>query len=423
MRHFLSEHSTRRHLLKSLAGGMLAAWPGIAHGGPLSGLGLRTAANLLGGIDGPDDDVISSVEDAINVLDFEAAARKKLPPAHFGYLATGVDAEATLNANREGFTRYQLRVRRLVDVRKVDMSVRLFGTAHDSPIIIAPVGSLKAFHPEGELAVARAAQAKKHLQILSTQTTTSVEDVTAARGEPVWYQLYSTDDWNVTQGMVKRAQAAGCPVLVLTVDLNAGSNRETSRRLQRLDQRQCTMCHGEQGFQGSVRRKPMFDGLDVSKVTSLSPASMNWDFVKRLKDSTTMKLAVKGLVTGDDAQLAMEHGVDAIVVSNHGGRAEESGRATVESLPEVVEAVSGRIPVIVDGGFRRGTDILKALALGASAVAVGRPYCWGLASFGQPGVEAVLTILRRELQIAMRQAGTVAINQITRDFVIDRGRW
>jgi isopentenyl diphosphate isomerase/L-lactate dehydrogenase-like FMN-dependent dehydrogenase len=259
--------------------------------------------------------------------------------------------------------------------------------------------------------------------------STGVEDVIAARGEPVWYQLYPTDQWPVTRALVQRAEAAGCAVLVLTVDLQGGSNRETQTREQRRDSRQCSTCHptGPLGssldnINALVARKPMFTGLDVSGVRSAQPLDMNWDFVKRLRDATTMKIVVKGIVMRDDASLAVQHGVDGVIVSNHGGRAEESGRGTIESLAEVVEGAAGRIPVLVDGGFRRGTDIFKALALGARAVCIGRPYLWGLAAFGQPGVEAVLAILRRELTTIMRQAGTVKIGDITRQVVVDRGR-
>jgi isopentenyl diphosphate isomerase/L-lactate dehydrogenase-like FMN-dependent dehydrogenase len=166
--------------------------------------------------------------------------------------------------------------------------------------------------------------------------------------------------------------------------------------------------------------RAMFRGLDVSQVTSQQNAGTNWNFVKRLRDSTTMKLLLKGIVTKEDAELAVQHGVDGVIVSNHGGRAEDSGRATIESLVEVVEGVNHRIPVIVDGGFRRGTDIFKAIALGANAVMIGRPYIWGLAAFGQEGVEAVLDILCRELRTVMRQAGTVRLDAINRTYVIDR---
>jgi 4-hydroxymandelate oxidase len=362
---------------------------------------------------------ITSPEQVLNVMEFEGLAQKKLPPAHFGYLATGVDDDATVRANREGFTRIALRSRRLVDVEHLDTSVKLFGTTWETPITLQAVSALKAFHPEGEVAVARAARAKKHLQMLSTVATASVEEVTAARGTAIWQQLYPTNDWNVTRAILKRAEAAGCPVVALTVDLHEDSNRETLFRSRRVDTRDCTNCH-QPGLAGYVRRKPMFDGLDVSKVTGFHFPGMNWDFVKRLKDATPLKLVLKGIVTKEDAQLAVEHGVDGVIVSNHGGRAEETLRGTIESLPEVIEGAGGKIPVLMDGGVRRGTDIFKALALGAAAVGVGRPYAWGLAAFGQAGVEAVLSILRRELETVMRQVGTRSVGDMTRSYLVER---
>jgi isopentenyl diphosphate isomerase/L-lactate dehydrogenase-like FMN-dependent dehydrogenase len=302
------------------------------------------------------------------------------------------------------------------------MSVSLFGTSWDSPIVLAPAGGQRAYHPEGEIAVAKAAKAQKHLQILSTVSSTGVEDVAAARGAPVWYQLYPTDQAPVGQALVKRADAAGCPVLVLTVDTQGGFNRESVKQARRIDRTDCTKCH--QGdplqFSGVVKTKPMFGGLDVSGVTRHGPLEMNWDYVKQLRQIWPRRLVLKGIVTREDAELAVRHGVDGLIVSNHGGRAEESGRATIESLVEVVEGVKGRIPVLVDGGFRRGTDIFKALALGATAVCVGRPYLWGLAAFGQSGVEAVLSILRRELVTVMRQAGTRRVAEIDGSYVVHR---
>ncbi len=405
----------RRRLIRFLAASPLLYGAGVS-------------ASILQSTIQPDP-LISGPDEAINVFDFEAVARERLPIAHYGFLATGVEDEATLRANREGFTRFQLRVRRLVDVRAIDTSISLFGGTWASPIILAPVGAQRAFHPDGELASARAAASGKHLQMLSTQTSCGVEEVIRARGEPVWYQLYATDQWSVTQGLVTRAQAAGCPVVALTVDSQGGSKRESGVRAQRRDSRECATCHHPpdklSGSSGMGSASPdgvraMFRGLDVSQVRSFQAAGANWDFVKRLRDSTTMKVLIKGIVTREDAELAVQHGVDGVIVSNHGGRAEESGRGTIESLVEVIDGAKQRIPVIVDGGFRRGTDIFKALALGANAVMIGRPYVWGLAAFGQPGVEAVLDILRRELVTVMRQAGTVRIADINRSYVLDR---
>lgn len=388
-----------------------------------------TGDKLLAGLEAShqSDDVISSPDQALDVLDFEPAARKALPPTHFGYLATGVDGDGTVRANREAYSHIQIRPRRLVDVEKIDMSVRLLGTTWSSPIVICPITGQKAFHQEGDVAVARAARAKNHLLILATFATSSVEDVIAARGAPVWQQFYPTNVWEVGRAIVKRAEAAGCSAIVFTVDLKEGASRETLLRAQRTDKRECAACHGRAYpasaasgglFSQFAARMPMFDGLNISKVTTGLPLPMNWDFVKRLRDTVTVKLLLKGIVTREDAQLAIEHGVDGLIVSNHGGRADETLRPTIESLPEVLEGVAGKIPVIVDGGVRRGTDVFKALALGATAVGIGRPQAWGLAAFGQPGVEAVLDILARELRTIMRQAGTTTVDKITRSHVV-----
>ncbi|MDA1080064.1 MAG: alpha-hydroxy acid oxidase [Gemmatimonadetes bacterium] len=373
-------------------------------------------------------ELIGAPSEALNVFDFEPVAKKKLPPAHWGYLATGSDDDGTLRANREGMTRYQLRMRRLVDVSKIDMSVNIFGKTYPTPIVINPVGSNKAFHPEGEIAVARASRAKGNVQVLSTVATTSVEDASAARGDPVWFQLYHRQDWNQTLQMIRRAEHAGCPAIVFTVDLLGGSNRETLERYARVDSRDCSQCHSGgapvPGRSGRVddrdnRRKPALaefvPGTPIPEV-----GTPTWEFVQRLRDSTKMKVLIKGIVTKEDAELAMRRGIDGVFVSNHGGRAEDSGRATIECVSEVVAGVRGRGVVIVDGGFRRGTDAFKALALGATAVGIGRPYVWGLASFGQQGVETVLDILHRELQTVMKQAGTTSIAKITNEYVIDR---
>lgn len=365
-------------------------------------------------------ELISAAKDAINVLDFEPVARKNLPPAHFGYLQTGTDDDATIRANREGFTRYQLRVRRLVDVNQIDMSVQMFGVRWETPLVLCPVGSQKAFHPEGEVAVARAAKAKRHLQMLSTTTTSSIEEVNAARGEPVWFQLYARSEWNATLQMIRRVEAAGCPALVFTVDLLGGTNRETLRRAERRDTRQCRACHDPSPGQDNRRRPMIADSKDSVGSRNPNLGMLTWDYLKRLRDATQLKLLVKGIVTREDAELAFEKGAEGVVVSNHGGRAEESLRSTIECVPEVVAGVGGRGPVLVDGGFRRGTDVFKALALGATAVGIGRPYAWGLAAFGQEGVETVLDILRRELELVMRQAGTNAVGKISKAHIIDR---
>jgi 4-hydroxymandelate oxidase len=361
---------------------------------------------------------IARSKDAINVMDFEPLARKALPPAHWGYLATGVDDDLTLLMNREAMRHYQLRARSLAGVVKVDLKTEVFGAGWDMPIYLSAVGHQKQFHPEGELATARAAKGQKAMQMLSTVTSTSVEEVARALGTPPWYQLYMPTSWAETEKLVKRVEAAGCPVLVWTIDILAGRHTETATRLARVDTRDCLSCHVTHPITGSGvernRVRPMFAGLSGE----INPMGADWTYVDRLKKATGMKLVLKGIDTGEDAKLAREHGADGVIVSNHGGRAAETGRGTMDILPEVISAVGGQIPVFVDGGFRRGTDVLKALALGASAVGIGRPYIWGLASFGQEGVERVLEILRTELALIMRQCGIPSIAKITRDSVL-----
>ena len=426
----MSTPSDRRQFLRYVAGSPLFA---------LGGINVSQLTRMLDGA-GPErrraieliqqqaqePTLIGAASEALDVFDFEPVARKKLPPAHWGYLATGTDDDETIRANREGFTRWDLHPRRLVDVSHIDTSVKMIGTTWDTPIVINPVGSQRAFHPEGEVAVARAAKARGHLQVLSTVATSSIEDVIAARGAPVWYQLYARTDWNETKQMVKRAEAAGAPAVVFTVDLIGGSNRETMLRAQLVDTRNCENCHQggrpRPGIEGGgmpqdTRRKPMVAGI-VPSGAARDVTPLTWDFVKRLRDSTPMKVFIKGIVTRDDAELAMENGVSGVFVSNHGGRAENSGRATITSLPEVVAGVRGRGVVICDGGFRRGTDIFKAHALGATAIGIGRPYIWGLAAFGQEGVETVLSLLRRELEMVMKQAGTTSIAKITKSYIV-----
>ena len=358
---------------------------------------------------------LTNPEQVINVFEMEAIAREKVPPAHFGYLISGVDSDTTLRANREGYTRFQIHPRRLVDVSgSTDMSVNVLGAEARSPIFLSPIGSTGGFHRDADVGAARAAAAKGHHMILSTQASSPIEDVVKARGEgSVWFQLYSTNRWEYTVAMLRRAEAAGCTAVCLTVDLPGGRNTETSAVLAREDDRFCEECHYGQA-------KPMFDGLDMQGV-GLVDASLTWDVIGRIKDVTSMKVLIKGIEVGADAALAVQYGADGIILSNHGARATDTGRGTIECLPEVIAAVNGRIPVIIDGGIRRGTDVFKALALGASAVGIGRPYCWGLGAFGQAGVERVLDLLNRELAITMRGSGTPSIAAIGPDYVQDVG--
>jgi isopentenyl diphosphate isomerase/L-lactate dehydrogenase-like FMN-dependent dehydrogenase len=360
------------------------------------------------------DKLIADPKEALDVFDFEPVMKKNVPPAHFGYMATGVDGELTLRANREGFRKFVLRPRRLVDVSTTDMSLELFGTKYDSPIVIAPTGSNRAFHPDGEIAVAKAAKIGNHLQILSTVATTSIEDAITARGAPVWFQLYTTQRWEVAEGLVKRAQSAGAPAIAVTLDVRSPAKWPTFARLRRADTRDCGSCHGHNDY---LSRKPNLSGIDLSGTSSTVVTNLTWDHIQRLRDMVKVKLVLKGILTAEDAKAAVDAGIDAIVVSNHGGRVEDGIDATIDVLPEIVDAVGGRMPVLVDSGFRHGSDIVKALAIGAKAVCIGRPYLWGLGAFGQAGVERVLGILRFETRNAMRQLGAPSLKDITPQMV------
>jgi isopentenyl diphosphate isomerase/L-lactate dehydrogenase-like FMN-dependent dehydrogenase len=390
----------RRKFLKFLAASPLL---GLTQAGRL------LADETLDAIALPDY-LIKSPAEALDVFDFHNVARNVLPTSHYGYLATGTDGNETLKANRRAFEQVYLRAMRLVDTSNVSVKTELLGQTLESPIVLAPVGSQKAFHVDGELASARAAKAQGHLQILSNVTSHAIENVIEARGEPVWFQLYPTNKWSTAKTMLLRAEDAGARTVVLTVDLNANSNRVLLGRFARADERDCTACHGS-GPDDWVKTKPMYEGTG-SITADWDMSNMTWDYLGRLRETTSMKIVVKGIVTAEDAASCVQHGADAVYVSNHGGRAEASGWGSIESLPGVVAAVDGRVPVMIDSGFRRGTDIFKALALGADAVCIGRAYIWGLAAFGQAGVEKVLDMLNAELAMVMGQMGAASVADI-----------
>jgi isopentenyl diphosphate isomerase/L-lactate dehydrogenase-like FMN-dependent dehydrogenase len=422
--------ASRRRFLAFLAGSPLLAAVGVdgtlldqftASTATGDDAALRLAHEMASSPAAAQPALIKAAGEALDVFDFEPVAKERIPIAHWGYLATGSDDDGTIAANRAGFDRWALKPRRLVDVNRLDLSVTMGGRKYPTPLVINPVGSQKAFHSDGEIAVARAAKARDHLMVLSTVATTSIEDAIAARGAPVWFQLYHQSDWARTRQMVQRAERAGAPAVVFTVDLLGGSNRETMIREARRDTRECIKCHlggaPLPGVSGRVddrdnRRKPNLVGYDsVAPIPEVGIPT--WEFIDRLRASTKMQVWIKGIVTAEDAAIAARRGVHGVFVSNHGGRAENSRRATITSLPEVVRGAAGRMQVICDGGFRRGTDVFKALALGATAIGIGRPYIWGLGAFGQEGVEAVLALLRKELEVVMKQSGTPTLASIT----------
>src|SRR5258708_30440077 len=335
MMSFSDRFENRRRLLRWLSASPLLASPGFAKGGvdrPSKLPELEANAPL-----------IASPSEAINVFDFEPVFFKNVPPAHIGYMASGIDAEATLKANREAFAKYYLRPRRLVDVSRVDTSVDILGVKYPNPIFICPTGGNKAYHPDGEAAVARAAKTGGHLEMLATPATTSMEDAIAARGAPVWYQLYASPKWEVAEALVKRAEKAGSPVVVGTVDRGGGRNQETCFHPSKSDTRECKGCHAED-LQQSVVRKPAYAGIDLKGLPNLQSANMSWDFIKRLRGATKMKIVIKGVLTAEDARLCVANGADGLVVSNHGGRGGDSGPATIDRLAAVGDAGAGKDP-------------------------------------------------------------------------------
>ncbi len=355
----------------------------------------------------------------VNISDLETIAREKLTREAYDYYASGAQDEVTLRENRAAYDRISLAYRVLVDVSRRDMATTVLGQPVAMPLLVAPTAFHRLATPEGELATARAAGAAGTVMILSTLSNTPVEDVVAAASGPVWFQLYVYRDRVVTEGLVRRAEAAGCRALVLTVDAPLFGRRERDVRNRFRLPPGCTVANLlPQGY-GDFPPAPADSGL-AAYVSSFLDPSVSWKDVDWLRSITRLPLLVKGIVRPDDALRAAEAGAAGVIVSNHGGRQLDTAPATIDVLPEIADALAShghRIEVLVDGGVRRGTDILKALALGARAVLVGRPVLWGLAADGEAGAAQALRLLRDELDLAMALAGAPTLADITRDLV------
>ncbi|MCK6370210.1 MAG: alpha-hydroxy-acid oxidizing protein [Gammaproteobacteria bacterium] len=355
----------------------------------------------------PELAVPEAVSDALDVFQIERAARARLDLPTIHFIVSGADDGKTMQANRDAFDDWAIRVRRLIDVSRIDLSREVLGEKLAVPVILAPVGNQQSIHPDGELASARAAKQAGQVLIGSTLSNFIVSEIAREAG-PLWFQLYASADRKLTEKLIGGAEEAGCRVLVLTVDSNTRGNREGERWWARA-------AGGPAEGTRAALRLGNFEGYPGPP--RVGDAALDWKSMDWIRSRTRMKLVLKGIVTREDTELALAHGVDGIVVSNHGGRQEESLRATLGCLPEVVEASAGRVPVLIDGGFRRGTDIFKALALGASAVCIGRPYLWGLGAFGEEGVARVLVILREELKRIMQFAGTTSLAAINASYL------
>jgi 4-hydroxymandelate oxidase len=336
----------------------------------------------------------------LNVWDYEAAATERLEPGAHGYYAGGAGDELTLRDNVEAFRRWQLRPRALVDVATCTTATTVLGQEVSMPLLIAPVAFQRVAHPDGEVGMALAAKAAGTVMCMSTMATSTPEEV-AATGVPRWFQLYVFRDEGVTRELVQRVAAAGFTALVLTVDTPFLGRRERDLRT------------------GFVVEFPVAslgqDGLTPAETFALTSPSVSWRDIEQLASLSGLPVVVKGVLTEEDAKLACEHGASALVVSNHGGRQLDGVSATIDALEEVVAAVDGRVEVLIDGGIRRGTDVVKALALGARAVLAGRAPLWGLAVDGEAGARSVLELLQAEILAALQLVGCTSPADVTRD--------
>lgn len=355
--------------------------------------------------------------DPVNVLEFEALARECIDPQAYDFIAGGSDDEVTLGANRTAYERIAFRPRVLVDVSTVDTSTEILGRRIAFPVLLAPTALQAMVHPDGELATARAAAEAGTVMVVSTLASRTVEEIGAATDGPKWFQLYCYKEKSVTEELVRRAEAAGYEAICLTVDV------------PRLGRREQDLRNGFALHEGILPKN--FEGIaDLAGVSAAEHGSivaayvvgllddgLTWDDVAWLKSITKLPVWVKGILTAEDATLSAEAGVQGIIVSNHGGRQLDGSPATIDVLSEIREAVGAEIPLLLDGGIRRGTDVVKALALGAKAVLIGRPYLWGLGVGGQSGVARVLEMLRVEVELAMALCGCPDIEAVTRQHV------
>jgi 4-hydroxymandelate oxidase len=353
----------------------------------------------------PERAVPESLRQVLNIFQLDRVAQQKLTRDAYHFIVGVADDGATNQANREAYANVQLRPRRLVDVSSVDTSINLFGKQYPSPVVLAPVGNQQKINPGGELATARAAAKRQNLMICSTMTNSSVGEIAAVGGH-CWFQLYPSANRDFMKKLMDDAQRAGCDTIVLTIDGPTRGNHEAARWFaltrDKTQPRDAVRLGNFEGFSG---RKGIGD------------PSLDWDDLAWFRDNTPLNFMLKGVVTHEDAKLCRKYGIDGVIVSNHGGRQEGSGRGTLDVLPEIVKELKGRMPILMDGGIRRGSDAFKALALGADAVCIGRPYLWGLGAYGQEGVEKCLSILNRELVRTMQFSGTASLAAINKDAI------
>jgi 4-hydroxymandelate oxidase len=357
------------------------------------------------------------MKEPVNVYDFEEFARNNLPKMVFDYFASGANDEITLRKNHAAYDRIKLKYRVLKNISNRDLKTSILGHQVSMPVVIAPTAFHKMAHPGGEIATVKAAGNAGTIMILSTLSNTSIEEVLEAATGPVWFQLYVYKDRGETKVLVERAESAGCSAIVLTADAQIWGRREADIRnhfqLPENLSVKNLMPAGKDQFPKQVAES----GL-AAYVSSLFDQSLSWKDLDWLCSLTKLPVLLKGIVHQDDAKMALDYGVAGMVVSNHGGRQLDTAPATIEVLQEIVDVAGEKLEILIDGGIRRGTDILKAIALGAKAVSIGRPVFWGLAYDGQKGVERVLNILQTELDLAMGLCGFSSIAEINKGVIL-----
>lgn len=347
----------------------------------------------------------SDLSELVSLHDVEDEARRRMPHAVYEYVASGAGDELTLRWNAERYQELRLRPNVLRDVSKLDASLELFGQKHALPVLLAPAANQRLTHPEGEMATARGASLAGVAMVLSSGANTDIHDVAGATSSPLWFQLYVQRDRELTRDIVQHAEAAGSRALVITVDspIEAARNREKKAGVS------LPAGIGHPNYLGRPREPRFVAGLD-----EMRPQPLDWDLMGWLCALSQTPVLLKGILTPEDAEQAIRIGAAGVVVSNHGGRSLDTLPATIDALPGVVDQVAGRVPVLVDGGIRRGTDVLKALASGATATLIGRPYVYGLGVGGAAGVAHVCKILRMEFLAAMAITGRRTLAELDR---------
>lgn len=358
--------------------------------------------------------------DVVAVADYEALARERMDEAAWAWLQGGAADELSLLANRRAFDRLQLLPRVLADMAGAHTRLELFGEAYEHPILLAPVAFQRLAHPEGELASVQAASAMQAGMVVSTQASVALETLARSSHSPLWFQLYIQPDREFTATLVRRAEASGCRALVVTVDapVSGVRNREQRSGFALPAGVAAVNLQGMRALPPQAARA----GESPLLTSALVASAPTWKDVAWLRSLTRLPILLKGVLAPDDARRALDEGIAGVIVSNHGGRALDTVPASIEALPAIAQAVGGRMPLLLDGGIRRGTDIVKALALGASAVLVGRPFMHGLAAAGALGVVHVLHILRTELEMAMVLCGRRTLAELDASLVRARGQ-